>query len=581
MKKSFILYSFLIIFGNSVFAQKDSTQLKQEVEVVKAYKPSISDAFKINDIPQIQDATAKKPQFNYQITPQPVFTTFPTEPLQAAQMVGEPKAKQGKGLLKLGIGNYQTPYGEFFFNTKAGKKTDFGLHFKHLSSNGKVKLINTDRVDAPESNNLAEMFTKHYFRNSSLNTRLFFDRKGYTYYGYAGNFMTDEEKEMLIPHWQEKQAMSKGGLQLNLFSNEDRRSETNYMVNMNYQYLGSKTGQTEHFAQLGTNMGHDFDSFKGLLDASVTYLKTDSIFNNTSDAYGIKQQILLQIKPSILFEAETASLKAGINLFTMLDDDSDARLLITPNIYADWWPVEGVLALFAGADGYIKHNHYSVIAEENPFVDPYQDVENSEYQYILFGGIKGQLTKRLNYRFQVDYSSIKNQHFYVLNNFVKPENETELSSLNNTFDVQYDDLKQLTLRTELYYTASELVNFHLKGNFYSYDLNTLETAWHKPGFDLTLSGMIHPEGPFSFSTEIFVVGERKAPVVTINPLANSTTSVYTIEPVIDLNFGMEYQYSPKLSFFGRANNFAFQKYESWLGYAQQGFNLLIGLSYSF
>ena len=65
------------------------------------------------------------------------------------------------------------------------------------------------------------------------------------------------------------------------------------------------------------------------------------------------------------------------------------------------------------------------------------------------------------------------------------------------------------------------------------------------------------------------------------PSSSVVVDIYTLNPIVDLNAGIEYQYSPKLSFFGRANNFAFQKYETWLGYAQQGFNLMAGLSYSF
>ena len=71
---SLLLLTFIVV--NSVSAQKDSTKLRQEVEVVKAYQPSVSDAFKINDIPQIKDDKREKPTFDYKINSQPVFSTF-------------------------------------------------------------------------------------------------------------------------------------------------------------------------------------------------------------------------------------------------------------------------------------------------------------------------------------------------------------------------------------------------------------------------------------------------------------------------------------------------------------------------
>lgn len=596
MKKSLIRYipffALLIFASIPAAAQQDSTKLKQEVEVVKAYRPSVSDAFKINDIPKIkEDKNKKKPTFTYKIKSQPVtLSSFDVEPVQAAQMVGEPKAELGKGLLKIGVGNYLTPYGEFFYNTNTGKNSNFGMHFKHLSSHGRVKLMNTDKVDAPESENVAELFTNHFFRRATLSTNLFYNRQAQRYYGYTGPILTDPAKTRLIPYFDEKQAFSKGGIQLRLSNAADSRAPLAYDANLYYHFFGTQTGQTENLAKISTDLKQEFDSFYGILNASVGYLRTDSIFNETSNNYGHKQQILINASPAILFEGDIARLQLGVHMFMLFDDDASARVLFTPNIKAEWSPVEGVLTLFANADGKLQQNHYSSIVSENPFVDPYQDIKNTEYRYILSGGIKGKFTPRFNYRFQADYANIRNQHFYMLNNLQAIENGAAVTTKrNNTFDVVYDNSKQFTLETELYYTASDLVNFHLTGNYYSYQLENLEYPWQKPNFDATISAILNPDGPMKFNADVFITGERKALIREgiYDPLANGVgptivnDNIYTMSSIVDLNFGMEYQYSPQLSFFGRANNFAFQKYENWMGYTQQSFNLLIGASYSF
>ncbi len=595
MSKSFLNYIpailLIILVSFTASAQQDSTTLRQEVEVVKAYEPSVSDVFKINDIPKIQDEKREKPVFEYKINTQPVFSTFEIEPVQAAQMVDERKAELGKGLLKAGVGNYQTPYGELFFNTEAGKNSILGLHFKHLSSHGTVKLINDDKVDAPRSENVVELFTKHFFRRSALNTKLFFDRQAHRYYGYAGEELSNEEKKALFPYWNEQQAFSKGGLQFNLNNDEDTRADLNYDLNLYFHHLGNKTDQTENLLKVETGFKKDYDTFKGLLNASVDYLKTDGIVKQINSAVGDKQQILINLSPAILLQGDIAKLQAGIHTFTLLDDDDDARILITPNIKAEWSPVENMMTLFAGADGRLQQNHYSAIAAENRFVTPSQDIRHTEYQYILTGGIKGKFTPRFNYRAQVDYANIKDEHFYILKETeILETSETQhLLTRSNTFDVFYDDLKQLTLGFEFYYTASDLVNFHVQGKHFSYKLDSLEQAWHKPDFEWRISTILNPEGPVRFNADIFFVSRRQAYAQreVFDPLSNSVSPVqldkmnYTLSSYVDFNFGVEYQYSPQLSFFGRANNFAFQKYENWLGYAQQGFNLLVGASFSF
>lgn len=593
MKIAFLKYIpafvLLALMSLQAAAQQDSTKLKQEVEVVKAYQPSVSDAFKINDIPKIKDEKHKKPTFNYQINSQPIFSTFKVDPVQAAEMVGEPTPELGKGLLKAGFGNYQTPYGEFFYNTNTGKNSNFGMHFKHLSSNGSVKLLNKDKVKAPQSENVAELFANYFFRRSTLNTKLFFNRKAEAYYGYPGDQLSDSTKMADYQFWGEKQAFSKMGIQFQLNNNVDTRAKLNYGATLYYHHFGTKTGQAENLVKLNSNFTQEINDFKGLLSASASYLRTDSIYNTTSEAYGHKQQILIKVSPAILMENDIASLKLGVNTFLLFDDDTNAKLLLTPNIKASWSPVENIMTLFVEGNGKLQENHYSAIIAENPFVNPFQDIKPTEYNYIISGGIKGKFTPRFNYRFQADYASIKNQHFYYLNDKEFVDGTTSTKQLSNTFDVLYDNVKKLTLGAEFYYTASDLVNFHLNGNYYSYQLENLDQPWQLPQFDATISTILNPEGPLKFNADIFFVGERKALLVyntyTSSDIEQDThlidNQIYNMSSIVDLNFGVEYQYSPQLSFFGRANNFAFQKYENWLGYAQQGFNLLFGASLSF
>ena len=588
MKTSFIPYTVLFlllgIVSTTAKAQQDTTILKKEVEVIKAYQPSISDAFKINDIPQIKQTNTEKPVFDYQINPQPILSTFSVEPVAAAQMARAPKAGQGYGLLKGGIGNYQTPYAELFFNTETGRKSTFGMHFKHLSSNGKIKLLNDDKMKAPHSENLAELFTNHSLRNATLTTKLYYGRQAFRYYGYAGDALPDAAKDTLFPFWNAKQTFAKGGIELQLSGDKNSRADFSYEAGVKYQNFSTKTGQKEHLAVLDGFFDKKFELFTGRLDAGLTYLKTDSIYNEANQEFGKKQQIVLKLHPSVLFTTDLASLRLGFSSFSVFDDDNDFNYMLTPTVQADWSPIENTLTLFGSIDGRLQNNHYSAITTENQFVSPFHDIKDTKYQYILNGGIRGKLSSRANFQFQADYASIKNQHFFILNDR-KIQGEEMPFLRSNTFDVVYDQLKQLTLGGELFYVASDKVNLLLKSKFYSYELNTQEEAWHKPNYEASASLNFHPEGPLSFTTDIFLVGKRKALIKTdiesfTDPIPAEET-IFTIDPILDINFGLNYQYSPQLTFWWQANNFTFQKYESWQGYTQTGFNLLIVASYSF
>lgn len=577
----FFLAGILLTGSNQAFAQKDTTKLRQEVEVTKAYQPTITDAVKINDIPEIKPDQTETPSFDYSIYSKPVFSTFNLTPVAAAKMVGDPKAEMGMGMLKLGFGNYLTPYGEFFFNSKPDKKSNFGMHFMHLSSNGKVKLLNDDKVNAPESENQAEIFGKKFFRNSTLSGSLAFDRKAFTYYGYTGQQLTDDEKEQMIPYFQDKQYFSKGTAKVNLKSESLSQYDFNYDFGIKFHYLITKTGQTEQNTILSGDMNKKFGKTIGRLNASIVNYHADSIWNNSKDAFGGKDQLFINLNPSAKWATDNASFMAGINTSLVSEDGDKLSLLVWPNVKAEWSPVERILTLFAGVDGHLQHNSYSAVAAGNPYVDPYHDVANTNYKYVFSGGLKGKLSSKTNYVAGASYSKIEDQHFYILyGRDVFNLSAVGPRQLNNTFDWVYDDLKVLKLSGEIMHSVSDNFSVHLAGNYYSYELGTIQQAWQMPNFDLAFSAAYKPTGQLKFTTDLFLVGQRKA-IVSEPPLSSAPSMIVEMDPIIDLNAGVDYQFSEKLNFFFKLNNFGFQKYEQWLGYTNKGFNGLAGISFQF
>jgi hypothetical protein len=578
----------LFIGAFSAMAQKDTVSLKKEVEVTKAYQPTIPDAVKINDIPQIKPEQTETPTFDYSIFSRPVFSTFEPTPVAAAKMVGDPKPAMGLGLLKLGFGNYLTPYGELFFNVQPDKNSNFGIHLMHLSSSGKIKLLNDDKVKAPESVNAAEIFAEKFFRKSTLSGSLAFDRHTFNYYGYAGERLSDELKEQMIPYFQDKQYFSKGTATVRLKSGSVPASELDYDFGVKYHYMVSKTGQSEQETVLSGDVNKKIDDLQGFLSASITVYNADSIRSRFPGTLGKKRQTILRANPSVLLAADEASLQLGLNTTLSLDADTDASFLISPMVKAEWSPVPQILTLFAGLDGHLQHYTYSAIAAENPYADPYHDVANANYQYIFSGGFKGKFSPQTNFVAEASYSEIKDQHFYFINGMGIFNPALTSRKLNNTFDVMYDDVNILKLSGEVMHSVSDNFSLRLLGNYYSYDLKSMDKPWQMPNFDLTFSGEYKPVGQLKFNANIFVVGKRTALIkdFDLSKLLSSSVAVPSLievqmDPIIDLNVGAEYQFSPKLNFFAKLNNFGFQKYEQWLGYTNRGLNWLAGISYTF
>ncbi|MCB0472818.1 MAG: TonB-dependent receptor, partial [Flavobacteriaceae bacterium] len=152
MKKS-ILVSCLLLTVVYAFSQekKKDTLGTEEINVVRPYSPTVSDAFKIKSTPRINDAELNtKKQIRYAIFSVPVASTFTPAKGKAKVLRIDPSAPIYENYVSAGFGTFKTPVLEAFVHTNSTKFNDFGGFFNFLSSNGGVKdaLLNTDFIDS-------------------------------------------------------------------------------------------------------------------------------------------------------------------------------------------------------------------------------------------------------------------------------------------------------------------------------------------------------------------------------------------------------------------------------------------------
>ncbi|HKJ79526.1 MAG TPA: hypothetical protein VKA10_08320, partial [Prolixibacteraceae bacterium] len=565
----YILAIFFISTATTLFAQRD-TSLTQEVEVVKSYKPTISDAYKINDMPVIDEKEQEKPTFNYSIFSQPIYNTFSVNTLKAATFASRQDDDHGYGLVKAGAGNYFTPYGEVFFNSQNIKNTIFGLHARHLSSHAKLKLDGGDKVKAPFSENNAEMFIKHLTRNSILSVDLNFNRDGFNYYGYPEKSVPQvlKEENHQINYFGTKQAFTKGAFNINLENTTADENDFAFDFDFLYHYFGTKTDQREHYGSFIADVQKPLETGLGLLEAGATFVRASNIYNFSTLDNSSNQQIWLTAKPAWRIGGDIANLTLGFNAWFVMDDDSDTKAKLAPRVHVDFAPVKELITIFAGVDGNYRNNHYSKIAYENPFVDPMHDVVNSMEKIHVYGGFDGKFAAKTNFKIAVDYSIIGNEHFYYLYEYAHP---TASSIIDNDFDVLYDNLDLLKFNLEIFHASSEKLDLLLTGNYYVYKLDSLEEALNKPNWDAKLSLGYKISEQLTVSTDLFLTGERKAlliestgsqkrtgPYIPIAQIPDAFMKTYTLKPVIDLNFNANYKITNKFSVFAQLHNFGFQ-----------------------
>lgn len=597
----YILILFLVILSAKAMSQRDTT-ITQEVEVFKAFKPTISDANKINEMPKMEESAPQKPTFSYSIFSQPIYNAFSVNPLKAATIAQKPREDNGFGLVRAGVGNYNRPYGEIFFNSQNTKNTMFGIHARHLSSHGKINLEGGDRVKSPFAENEGEIFVKHMVKNSILSVNLDFNRNGFNYYGYPADSIPAPLKmeNQNINYQGKSQAFTKGGLNINLTSQTAGSKDFTFDFNFLYQYFATKTSQTEHFGEFTANLKKPFNFGTGLLEAAAVYTETDNIFNSKLNAIGQKQYTWLIAKPAVYFGKDVANIRIGFNSWFVVDNDAKAVVKIAPNVRANLSPVKEIINIFAGVDGNYINNHYSKIAYENPFVNPEHEVKNNFEKLHFYGGFDGKLAAKTNFKISADYSMINDQPMYYLYQYVYPSADNEINSpdpsiTDNDFKILYDDLDLLKFNLEIFHVSSDKLNLLLSGNYYVYKPGTQTQAWNMPDWDGKISLGYKVTDRLSVETDLFLIGQRKALIVekngyndisypafeTLVGLPSVSLKSYNLDTVFDLNFGANYKISQKFSVFANLNNLGFRKYQKWFGYPVQSFNFLGGLSYAF
>ena len=152
----------------------------EQINVVKPYQPTLSDAFKISDIPTRDTAVSYTPDLTYQVSPTRYETVYTISPIKPVKIKDENIKELYRGFIKGGYGTKNTPYIEAFYNSLRSKDFDAGVHVSHISSTGKIK----DYGYPGMSETGVQLFGKKFFDNTQLEGKLGYNRSVYHYYGY-------------------------------------------------------------------------------------------------------------------------------------------------------------------------------------------------------------------------------------------------------------------------------------------------------------------------------------------------------------------------------------------------------------
>jgi len=527
---------------------------QKEVRVVKPYSPTLSGAQKIELLPSMNEQIEFDiPEITYKLYPKRYDSQYQVEPIAAARMVQAPLERLYKSQLTLGFGNYMTPLAELNINQLRSRNGTFGVHLKHHSMNGKVRLENDMKAPAGFNENTFDLYGNRFLRNSVFDFSAGARYNAYVQYGVNPELDTVLAREDAIQPYFTAEG------RLGLHSMNADSFHLNYNASLEYFYFSHQFDQSEH----GISAGFDFDKKLRVLDLAgelgVAYLGHvpgwDTLVGN---------QTLFWVNPSVSKGTSQWRFTAGVNLYGDVTDS-----LFTPHFYPramfQFNMIKQVIIPYFGVNGYLQSNSYRHIVEENPYVLPTLAVRPTNYRLIGYFGLKGRISRAVSYNLKASYSIIEDAYFYVNDN---------RDPLMNQFVVVYDDVTLGTLHGELTLRPTESWKVFLKGNYYSYITQvTQEHPWNKPAFDASLQLRYSMADKIIVSSGVYLIGSRY--YEDYNPGQEPTLPL-----TVDVNLGLEYRYSKLLSFWIRFNNLAAQPYYLYNQYPAYRFRGMIGFTYA-
>ena len=549
----FLLLGWLTLPQFSVAQQGTGSGTTIVMTATSNFVPTIKDAIKFSDRPEIRDSVKRLTNFQYPITSRPVFPPYEVSPITAAKLKNEPQAKLYRSILKLGYSPfYSMPLGDFRVSSLRSRNSLWAASARHLSSNTHLANVGYGGF----SENELKLSGKQFYAKHTLSGDLNYERNVVHYYGYDTSInklneaFTRQRYQLIEP-------------KVRLMSHYTDSTHINHDLTLGFHNLRNLHGESENNIKFN-GIGSFFVNKEKL---NVNFL-TD--FYNNRQRTDTLNNLIMTLNPS--FEANGGKWHVDIGIAATFDRFKETNsFYFYPQLNMHYDVYNNLVVPYGGITGGLIKNSMRSLVQENPFVDTTMHLCNTDNKYNFFAGLRGHLSSKASYDVKATYSRLDSLYFFVTD-YRGPQ------TVYNQFNVIYDDAMVLNLNGQLKYQIKEKLNISAKANYYYYKTKTLVRAYGRPEFDMTFSAVYNLQSKIIVKGDLYVMGKQWGMARKTDGV-NVLYNPQLISEWFDVNLEGEYRYSKMMSFFLRFNNIAGQRYYRWYNYPSQRFSFMIGVTF--
>ena len=535
----FSLSVVLSLVAYTALAQKDTTR-RQTIDITSSYKPVLRNAVKINFSATPLNADTTRPVFKYVIPKQNLFYSYQPITLKPLALQMDTSLDLGlRNYLKLGFGNFSTPYVSAGFSFGDGKKNLLNLYADYISSRGKIK--NQDYT------NLGIKATGSFFTpKNELYLGASLNQSDYYLYGYdhnIHNYIKDSIRQrfqdILLRAGLRNTVSGEYGISydpniaVSVFSNKDKLTESSLIVTAPVK------------KQFGDAFAINIEGKADITTYNTKGQNPDIKLNNN----------VAQVAASLVFSSPRFSINGGI-----IPTWDNGKFVWLPNVYMQAQLKEKVLMFQAGWVGRYTKNTYRYLSTANPYLLPVKfQLNTKEVEY--YGGFKATAGKHFSFNTKAGFLTYNNLPFFINDTSFNGKgfnisNESRVYDLRLHGDINYIDQDKFTL------TAGISFNGYtgMKDNY---------KAWNTLPMEINGSFRWWAFKQVLLKSDIYVFGGS-------NYLDKGNIS-RSFNGGTDLSAGVEFKITKMFSAWLDVNNILNDKYQRWHNYEVYGLNLLGGL----
>lgn len=452
-------------------------------------------------------------------------------------------------LAKIGYGNYQSPYIMLNAGTKRNDEYMLNADFLHYSS-GKGPVLDNASAAGITRFGINGIY---FFNNLTLDARVDYRYQLNSIYGYNEALLQDSLLDFTIP----RQKLNKFALQVKLAEN-NLKNDWDYQAAFALRYMATNFAASELSYRVGGQVQGGLDNWQ--FNAKLDFTGYQQ---NRADSARIGR-VYARLQPVAGYRMDKLFLEGGVNVVyenDPLSNGGQVRIFPVAAAIYRWIEQHSIkAAIYGGVEKQALYDLY----EQNPWLEQNVAVNANVNNLSAKLEARGLFTAHFGYTLTYTYSHYNRMLFFL-------NNQADSARFDLVYDRGGTTLNRLALRLD--YLPADYLSISAMGAYNAYRTTDITAAWHRPQTEAEISSTFRIFDKIDGKVSYFMLLGIKARTIA--------GTAITLNPVHDLNFGLNLHLTDKAAVFVDLMNILGSNYQLYNNYPVKGFQVIGGFSYKF